>query len=178
MIVRMFHLNLAASVVSNPANWDAAYEAHKKSVTVLKNQNETLPLTAEKLGNKKVYVEVFHKETERATSYTEKARKECQELGQFTLTDNYEEADVAILFLHPKSGSYFNATPGLLELEICENKTVSALDGSSYQETTLTGMDHLKEVADNIHNRGGKVIMSVNITCRGFLEMLNLWQMH
>lgn len=153
----------AASVVNNPANWKAAYEAHKKSVTVLKNQKQTLPLTAEKLEGNKVYVEVFHKEPERATSYTEKARQECQELGQFTLTDNYEEADIAILFLSPKSGAYFNATPGLLELEICEDKSVDALDGTSYQETTLTGMDHLKEVADNIHIRGGKVIMSVNV---------------
>lgn len=153
----------AAEVVSNPANWEAAYEAHKKSVTVLKNQKQTLPLTAEILEGKKVYVEVFHKESERATSYTEKARQECQELGQFTLTDNYEEADIAILFLSPKSGAYFNATPGLLELEICEDKTVAALDGTSYQETTLTGMDHLKEVADSIHIRGGKVIMSVNV---------------
>ncbi|MEH7481569.1 glycoside hydrolase family 3 N-terminal domain-containing protein [Neobacillus drentensis] len=153
----------ASEAVKNPANWEAAYEAHKKSVTVLKNQKQTLPLTAEKLEGKKVYVEVFHKETERATSYTEKARQECQELGQFTLTDNYEEADVAILFLSPKSGAYFNATPGLLELEICEDKTVAALDGTSYQETTLSGMNHLKEVADSIHIRGGKVIMSVNV---------------
>ena len=154
----------ATAVVSNKENWDAAYEGHKKSVTILKNQNETLPLTAEKLNNKKVYVEVLHKEVERATKYTEKARKECQELGLFTMTDNYEEADVAIMFLHPKSGSYFNATPGLLELEICEDKVVSALDGSLYQETTITGMDHLKEVADNLHSRGGKVVMSVNVT--------------
>ncbi|QIZ09287.1 glycoside hydrolase family 3 protein [Priestia megaterium] len=153
----------AAEAVKNPANWEAAYEAHKKSVTVLKNQKQTLPLTAEKLEGKKVYVEVFHKETERATSYTEKARQECQELGQFTLTDNYEEANVAILFLSPKSGAYFNATPGLLELEICEDKTVAALDGTSYQETTLSGMNHLKEVADSIHIRGGEVIMSVNV---------------
>ncbi|MCM3729595.1 glycoside hydrolase family 3 protein [Neobacillus cucumis] len=153
----------AASVVSNQANWDAAYEAHKKSVTVLKNSNQTLPLTADKLGNQKVYVEVFHKEPERATAYTEKARQECQELGQFTLTDNHEEADIAILFLSPKSGAYFNATPGLLELEICEDKTETALDGSTYQETTLSGMAHLKEVADSIHVRGGKVIMSVNV---------------
>jgi beta-glucosidase len=153
----------ATSVVKNPANWEAAYEAHKKSVTVLKNSNRTLPLTADKLGNKKLYVEVFHKEPERAAAYTEKARQECQELGQFTLTDNHEEADFAILFLSPKSGAYFNATPGLLELEICEDKTETALDGSTYQETTLSGMDHLKEVADSIHVRGGKVIMSVNV---------------
>ncbi|WP_026565176.1 glycoside hydrolase family 3 protein [Bacillus sp. UNC41MFS5] len=152
----------ATSVVNNPASWEAAYEAHKKSVTVLKNTNQTLPLTADKIDNKKVYVEVFHKEPERATTYTEKARQECQELGQFTMTDNYEEADIAILFLSPKSGAYFNATPGLLELEICEDKTETALDGTSYQETTLSGMGHLKEVADSIHVRGGKVIMSVN----------------
>ncbi|MEH7118629.1 glycoside hydrolase family 3 N-terminal domain-containing protein [Neobacillus vireti] len=153
----------ATSVVNNPASWEAAYEAHKKSVTVLKNSNETLPLTPEKLGDKKVYVEVFHKEPERAAAYTEKARQECLELGQFTMTYNHEEADYAILFLSPKSGAYFNATPGLLELEICEDKTETALDGSTYQETTLSGMAHLKEVADNIHVRGGKVIMSVNV---------------
>ncbi|WP_338448569.1 glycoside hydrolase family 3 N-terminal domain-containing protein [Niallia oryzisoli] len=173
LLVEMFALGLfddrtyvspenAASVVSNPANWEAAYEAHKKSVTVLKNHHQTLPLTTEKHGNKKVYVEVFHKEPERAAAYTEKAREECQEFGQFTLTDNYEEADAAILFLSPKSGAYFNATPGLLELEICENKTLTAIDGSTYQETTLTGMDHLKEVADTVHVRGGKVIICVN----------------
>jgi beta-glucosidase len=154
----------AASVVNTPAHWEAAYEAHKKSVTILKNSNETLPLTAEKLEGKKVYVEVFHRETERAAAYTEKARKECEELGQFTLVNQYEEADLAVLFLHPKSGSYFNATPGLLELELCENKTLVALDGSTYQETTLTGMEHLKEVCDSVHSRGGKVIISVNVT--------------
>ena len=71
----------AAEVVSTPANWEAAYEAHKKSVTVLKNQNQTLPLTAEKLNNKKVYIEVFHKEQKRADTYTEQARKEWKELG-------------------------------------------------------------------------------------------------
>lgn len=154
----------ARATVNKPAHWDAAYQAHKKSVTVLKNQNQTLPLTVEKLESKMVYVEVFHKETERAVAYTTKAKKECQELGLFTLTDNYEEAEVAIVFLHPKSGSYFSATPGLLELEICENKTETALDGSSYQETTLNGMTHLREVAESMHSRGGKVIISVNVT--------------
>ncbi|PAV28834.1 glycoside hydrolase [Virgibacillus profundi] len=163
----------ATSIVSNQANWDAAYAGHKKSVTILKNQSKTLPLTAEKLNNKKVYVEVLHKESERATAYTDKARKECQELGQFILTDNYEEADTAIMFLHPKSGSYFNATPGLLELDICEDKVVSALDGSLYQETTLTGMNHLKEVADSIHSRGGKMVISVNVTLPWILESVD-----
>ncbi|WP_156288657.1 glycoside hydrolase family 3 protein [Oceanobacillus salinisoli] len=152
----------ATEVISTKEHWEAAYEAHKKSVTVLKNSEQTLPLTADKLNGKKVYVEVFHKEQEKADKYTEQARNEANEVGLFNLTNNYEEADTAILFLHPKSGAYFNATPGLLELELCEDKVNTALDGALYQETTLSGMDHLKEVADSIHNRGGKVIMSVN----------------
>lgn len=153
----------ATEVVSTKAHWDAAYEAHKKSVTVLKNSNQTLPLTADKLNGKKVYVEVFHKELESAVSYTEKARNEAKALGLFTMTENHEEADTAILFLHPKSGAYFSATPGLLELEICEDKVNTAIDGTLYQEKTLSGMDHLNEVVESIHSRGGKVVMSVNI---------------
>ncbi len=155
---------LAVSVVSNPDNWEAAYEAHKKSVTILKNNNDTLPLIADKLEGKKVYVELFHKDPEKAAKYTEEARNDCAELGQFTLTEDYREADAAILFLKPQSGDYFNSTPGLLELDICENKTLKAMDGSEYKETTIAGMDHLKEVADSIQGRGGKVIISVNIT--------------
>lgn len=155
--------NTAKTVVDTPDHWEAAYEAHKKSVTILKNSNQTLPLTSEKLGSKQVYIEVFHKDTELAASYTKKAREECMELGLYELTDNYEEASAAFLFLSPKSGAYFNATPGLLELEICENKIVTALDGSTYEETTLTGMDRLKQIADHIHARDGKVIISVNL---------------
>lgn len=153
----------AIEVVDTKEHWDAAFEAHKKSVTVLKNTNQTLPLTTDKLNGKKVYIEVWHKESETAAAFTEKARKEAEELGLFTLTTNYEEADIAILFLQPKSGAYFDATPGLLELEICEDKVLSAMDETLYQETTLSHMDHLKEVADHIHGRGGKVIISVNV---------------
>ena len=56
-------------------------------------------------------------------------------------------------------------------MSICEDKVVSALAGSLYQETTLTGMNHLHEVAENIHSRGGKkVVMSVNVTLPWILE--------
>lgn len=154
---------IATEVVNTREHWEAAYEAHKKSVTVLKNNDQTLPLTEDKLNGCKVYVEVFHKELDRAAMYTDKARNEAQDLNLFTMTDSYEEADVAILFLHPKSGAYFDATPGLLELELCEKKVLSSLDGTLYQETTLSDMDHLYDVVNSIQRRGGKVVMSVNV---------------
>ena len=43
----------------------------------------------------------------------------------------------------PQSGAYFNATPGYLELDICEDKTVCNVDESgkptteTHKETTL-----------------------------------------
>ncbi|NDL67042.1 glycoside hydrolase family 3 protein [Anaerotalea alkaliphila] len=154
----------AEAFISTPEHWEAAYAAHKKSVTVLKNSGNTLPLTQEKLKGKKVYVELFHKKPEGAAKYGEQARKECRELDLFDMTDNHEEADYAILFLKPQSGDYFNATPGLLELEICENKTLKAMDGTEYQETTLQDMERLKAIVENVKGRGGKVVISVNFT--------------
>ena len=44
--------------------------------------------------------------------------------GQVQLTEDYREADYAILFLNPSSGEYFNATPGYLELDLCDGKEV------------------------------------------------------
>ena len=126
----------------------------------------------EKMKGKKVYVEVFHKDTECAITYTEKARKECSEVGAYELTDNFKEADVAYLFLAPKSGEYFNATPGYLELAICEDKDEVAIDGSAYKETTLSGISHLNEVTKDIHSRDGKVIISVNIILPWLLDFI------
>ena len=39
---------------------------------------------------------------------------------QWQIVDDYHQADVAILFLNPTSGSYFEATPSYLELNIFE----------------------------------------------------------
>lgn len=164
--------NNAEKVVKNKENWDKAYEAHKRSVTVLKNHENTLPLTKENMKGKKVYVEVFHKDPERAITYTEKARKECVEVGVYETTDNFKEADAAFLFLAPKSGDYFNATPGYLELAICEDKDEVAIDGTGYKETTLSGISHLNEVAEDIHSRGGKVIISANIILPWLLDSI------
>ena len=153
----------ADEVVGTQEHWDKAFEAHKKSVTILKNSKETLPLTKEKLAGKKVYVNAYHKDKEIVETYRKQAAEATGELEEFTLTDNYEEADVAILFLQPKSGTYFDATPGLLELEITEDKPLKALDGKAYSETTLSEIDHVRKVAENVKSRGGKIVMSVNV---------------
>ena len=88
--------------------------------------------------------------------------------------------------LNPSSGEYFNATPGYLELELCDGKVVPNVDDEgrpveeTHTETTLSGVGQIAEIAEAVHARGGKVIANVNVTlawevgtvepyCDGFL---------
>ena len=74
-------------------------------------------------------------------------------LGNVTLVADPAEADVALLMVSPQSGAYFNATPGYLELDICEGKTVCNVDESgkptaeTHQETTLVGASRIPGIA-------------------------------
>ncbi len=157
----------AADTAALSADWDEANLVHRKSVVLLKNQDDVLPLTAEKTAGKKIYVEAFAKDPKNAEASTA-ALKDM--MRDYTLTDDPAEANYAILFVSPSSGEYFNATPGYLELEICEGKTVCDVgeDGkpmaSTHEETTCTGVGRIKEIAEMVHVNGGKVITEVNFT--------------
>ena len=84
------------------------------------------------------------------------------------LTDDPAEADYAILMVSPSSGAYFNATPGYLELDICEDKVVHDVgpDGKplpeTHTETTLAGAKRIPAIAEAVHAHGGKVIANIN----------------
>lgn len=155
----------AVEVASTQSDWDKAMDVHRKSVTLLKNDG-TLPLTADKLNGKKVYAEVFHQSQERADELTRGLR---EMLTDAALTENPAEADYAILMLNPKSGAYFTATKGYLELDICEGKMVPDVDEycrpmeEMHEETTLAGVGHIAEIAGAVHANGGKVIANVNV---------------
>ncbi|MCD7886755.1 MAG: glycoside hydrolase family 3 C-terminal domain-containing protein, partial [Clostridiales bacterium] len=153
----------AEKVVANQADWDEAALTHRKSVVLLKNQ-DVLPLTADKLAGKKLYVEAFAKGDASAATA---ALKEMV-AGDCALTDDPAQADYAILMVSPSSGNYFSATPGYLEIDICEDKTVPDVDekgcplDTTHQETTLSGVNRIPEIAAAVHANGGKVIANVN----------------
>ena len=156
----------AEALVATPSDWDAAAEAHRRSVVLLKNDG-TLPLTAEKTAGRKVYAEAFNKNPEQAAAATAALR---EMLGDLTLTDTPADADFALLMVTPSSGEYFNATPGYLELDICEDKTVCNVDtegkptAETHKETTLAGAGRLADIAAAVHGNGGKVISNINVT--------------
>ena len=152
----------AERVVADPADRAAAAEAHRRSVVLLKNDG-TLPISA----GKKIYAEAFLKNPEQAQAATQALRSE---LKGCTLVEDAAEADIALLFVSPSSGEYFNATPGYLELDICESKTVHNVDtegrptADTHTETTLAGAGRLAEIAAAVHAHGGKVISNINFT--------------
>ena len=151
----------AVEICATASDWANAEEAHRQSVVLLKNDG-TLPLKAE---GKKVYAEAFHKNPAKGEAAT-KALREM--LGEVCLTEDYQEADIAILFVNPSSGDYFTATKGYLELDICENKEVPNVDDfcrplkETHQETTLTGVGKIAEIAAALHDKGVKVIANIN----------------
>lgn len=155
----------AAKVCANEADWANAYRAHQQSVVLLKNEG-ILPLTPDKLAGKKVYAEAFRKDPSQAEAATQALRELVS--GQVELTDDYTQADYAILFVNPSSGEYFNATAGYLELDICEKKEVPNVDDSGHPtsqthlETTLSGTGRIAQLAQSLHSRGGKIISNIN----------------
>lgn len=164
----------AKQVVSDTkADWDEAMDVHRKSVVLLKN-TDVLPLTKSKTTNKKVYVECFYKKPEDAQVATETLRKQLEQ--ELNLTTDPQEADYAILFMNPSSGEYFNATPGYLELDLCQDKVVPNVDEQgrptqdTHAETTLFGASKIKEISELVHANNGKVIGNVNVTLAWQLE--------
>lgn len=156
----------AEAMVARKEDWAEAARVHRESMVLLKNDG-TLPLTDDKLAGKTIYAEAFHKDPRLSEQSTARLR---ELLNGLALTDDPAQADIALLFVTPQSGAYFNATPGYLELDLCEGKTVHNVDEAgrpapeTHEETTVTGMGRLAEIAAAVHARGGKVIGNLNIT--------------
>ena len=55
-------------------------------------------------------------------------------------------------------------------MDICDGKTVCNVDAdgkpeaSTHEETTLSGADRIREIAEAVHKNGGKVIANINFT--------------
>lgn len=129
LTTEMFRLGLFDNPYRDPVHADqivncsehqaAAYKAHQQSVVLLKNSQALLPLTAEKLAAKRVYIELF--EQNLLVSKLDQLRADIKRLdSSIAFTTDFNHADIAILFVNPFSGSYFEATEGLLELNISE----------------------------------------------------------
>ena len=163
--------NAAEVIEKNQADKDEAAAVHRKSVVLLKNDG-TLP-AGSGLAGKKVYAACFMKKAEAAAEAGKALRSSLSgilaEAGA-SLAERPEDADLAFLFVTPSSGEYFHATPGFLELDLCDGKTVFDVDESgkptekTHEETTVADFAGLVSAAAAVHAYGGKVFAHLNIT--------------
>lgn len=179
LFIEMFRLGLfddktyvdpeeAERVVQNQENWDKAYVAHQKSTVILKNKDNVFPFAE----GKKVYFEFLHKEAEKAINYENEGKEILAKYDGIELVDNAADADIAVVFIYPKSGNYFSATLGLLELALCENKVNKAIDGSEYTETTVQNIARVAELREEMDQTGGKLVVSINSVMPWLLDDL------
>lgn len=123
----------ADQVVTNDAFVAAAENAHRRSVVLLKNQAQTLPLTSDRLADRTVYVELF--EADLRVSKLDALRAAlAQAYPSVRFTTDYHHADVAVLFCNPSTGDYFHAT-GLLDLDIHQATNVNLAKISDIRAT-------------------------------------------
>ncbi len=91
----------ALEVVNNPKSHEKANLAHRKSIVLLRNDQNLLPLHDKKIKDIKLYVESFPAGDQNTN--TIEFRKKIQKYDpDITLTDRLEEATHALIWINPK----------------------------------------------------------------------------
>ena len=109
----------ADRVVANAEAQAAAADAHRRSVVLAKNHERTLPLSAEALAGRTVYVELMERGITVQALDALRDRLE-QAHPEITFTTDHRGADVAIVLMKPFVGSYFEFV-GITDLSIGEH---------------------------------------------------------
>ncbi|HEX7352875.1 glycoside hydrolase family 3 protein [Brachybacterium sp.] len=134
----------AERTVQNAEARAAAEEAHRRSVVLAKNHDGVLPLTAESLAGKRVYVELFA--TRLTVTELDALRRRLTEAHPgISFTTDYHDADVAILLLRPFIGSYFEFV-GIGDLSIDDHSHVDIAkvrDIRAHVDTLVVGLNTL-----------------------------------
>ena len=126
----------ADRVVANPEAAAAALDAHRRSVVLAKNHDSVLPLTAESLAGKRVYLELFAKDL--LVKDLDALRRRIAEAHPgIDFTTDHRGADVAIVILAPFIGSYFEFV-GIGDLAIDEHSHVDLAKVKEIRESVGT----------------------------------------
>ena len=102
--------------------------AMRKSIVLLRNQANTLPIAPKK----KVYFESYYDNGRTKTPFT--IIKPANNPWNFEFVSTKEEADVVILWLTPNGGSLFNSTAAPIDMSLSKNK----IDVARVNEITST----------------------------------------
>ncbi|PAE34279.1 glycoside hydrolase family 3 protein [Bacillus sp. 7884-1] len=93
----------AQSIADDPASQAKADEAHRKSIVLLRNDDNTLPLKDDKVKDIKLFVEVFSSGTTGQTRTADLKKSITQYDPSITVVDNLAEATHALVYAIPNT---------------------------------------------------------------------------
>lgn len=93
----------AQTIADDPASQAKADEAHRKSIVLLRNDQDTLPLKDEKVEDIKLYVEVFSSGTSGSTRTADLKKSIIQYDPAIQVVDNLEDATHALVYAIPST---------------------------------------------------------------------------
>lgn len=146
LLEELFALGLFENPYADPAEADrvvvnaeaqaAAADAHRRSVVLAKNHADTLPLTAEALAGRTVYVELMEQGiTVKALDALRDRLEQAHPGVEFT-TD-FRRADVALVLMKSFVGAYFDFV-GITDLSIGEHAHIDTAKLARIRESVDT----------------------------------------
>ncbi|MEH7014131.1 glycoside hydrolase family 3 N-terminal domain-containing protein [Neobacillus niacini] len=93
----------AQQIADDPASQAKADEAHRKSIVLLRNDQDTLPLKDENVQDIKLYVEVFSSGTSASTRTADLKKSITQYDPSIQVVDNLEDATHALVYAIPNT---------------------------------------------------------------------------
>lgn len=167
---------------------DYETEFNQKSVVLMKNSNNVLPLADAGDEGLNIYIQRFTgtgsdnaiDDALTAMGYTGAGNYDSAgglaAMG-YNVVDDYNEADVAILMVEPAAISWDDDS--LHVLDLVEDQESPEYDsetgertGDTTSVTTVADIDELWEIADAVHANGGTVIGTIDITSPWILTNL------
>lgn len=155
---------------------EKVYLSQLKSVVLLKNKNNVLPLND---TTKKVYIASFTgKGADDAV--VESLTAEFTARG-FTVVDDEDEADIAYIDVQPTYNGTMGNNTAMGVIDLVEEKEVPAVTvkalradgqtanaqiptGETVEVTTVEGIEEIADIAEDMHKKGGVVIGSIKVT--------------
>lgn len=138
-----------------------AEETHLKSVVLMKNSNDTMPLSD---ASKTIYVGGYNQKDDANVD----GLKEALKAQGYTVVDDYNTADIAYLRVSPTIVG--TGSSQLAILDLAEDVETPVYDNNAKRTdetaviTTVANMKGFQKVADAVHANGGKVIGEIVAT--------------
>tara|TARA_R110002020_G_scaffold83108_3_gene205932 strand:+ start:54754 stop:56808 length:2055 start_codon:yes stop_codon:yes gene_type:complete len=152
-------VSAAKQIVGNDEFKKTAEVALRKSIVLLRNQNEILPLKA----NTKVYFETF---TENRDASPTNVFQTDNNSWDIEFVDSVDKADFTILWLIPKGKSLFQSNGGPLHIDLSNNGIdVEYIRQVAAQKPTILAVNYTNPWAiDEVYQDGSKTILGVLAT--------------